>query len=105
MIVVAGDDLRNVNQRFQPGKNIFFGIGREVGFELVVDCQVGGQNHEVFYAFFRVQIGDHRSHQPGFAHAGGNGEANAGKGMFEVFDGRADFPNQAQRFVGGHLFA
>ncbi len=44
-----------------------------------------------------VELGD--------TYAGGNGEANAGKGMFKVFDGRADFPNQAQRFVGGHLFA
>ena len=50
-------------------------IGGEVGNQFVVDRQVWGEHEEIANALLLMQLGDERAHEPRFAHAGGQGEA------------------------------
>ncbi len=47
-VVIAGNDFRGVEGVVRnAAKDIFRGVGREVGDELVVDSEVGGKDEEM----------------------------------------------------------
>ena len=89
LVVVAGDDFRRVRGELGNAlKDVFRSIRREVGEQLVVDREVGGQHEEVADSLGPGEVGDERAHEPGLADAGGQGKAERWEIAFKVGDGR-----------------
>ena len=86
LVIVAGDDFRRIRGEFGDSlEDVLRRVRREVGDQLVVDRQVGGQHEEVLDLLGPVQIGDERAHQPRLADARGQGETERREVSLEVF--------------------
>ena len=98
LIVVAGDDLGGVLRELGDAlENILRSVGSEVGDQLVVDREVGGQDEEIIHAVGDVQVADEGTHEPRLAHAGGESEAEGGKLALEIGDGGIFATDDRQR--------
>ncbi|OIQ65588.1 hypothetical protein GALL_528530 [mine drainage metagenome] len=88
VVVVTRDDQRGLLRKLGNAlEHVFRRVAREVGNQLVVDRQVGGQHEEIVDAVRQVQVGDKRPHQTGFADASRERKAQRGKLPLEVLQG------------------
>ena len=89
LVVVAGDDLGRVRGELGDTLEDVLGrVGREVSNQLVIDREVRGEHEKVADLFGSEQVRDERAHEPGFADAGGEREAERRKVALEVGDAR-----------------
>ena len=104
LVVVAGDDDRvGEGELGDALEHVLGRVGGEVGDELVVDRQVGGEDEEVADAVRLVEVGDEGAHQPRLAHAGGQREAQRRELALEVLQRREQRLERGEqvRHVGG----
>ena len=70
---------------------------REIIDQFVIDRRVGGEDEEIFGTAREIEIRDERAHQPRFADAGGEREAERGEVPLKRFDTGIGFPDFSEK--------
>ncbi len=86
VVFARGDDGWSNGELRDALQHVFRGVGREVGDQLFVDCQVRREDKEIVQSVRQVEIADEGAHEPRLADARRQREAQAGELSLEVRD-------------------
>ncbi len=89
VVVVAGDHHRRVGGELGDAlEDVLRRVRSEVGLQLLVDGEIGGQHEEVLHPVGQMQVADESAHQAGLADTGGQRKAQRREFALEVLQRR-----------------
>ena len=96
-VIVIRNNLRLYGKTAQPPEHILrTAVITQILFELFIDGGIGRNHKKVPDVVLRIQIGDKCTHQPGFAHTGGQSKRQRHEIPLEIRTNRIHSMNCSQ---------